>query len=553
MGTSTSLIDARKDQPSTYLRSWHRRGLLFLSLGTLLTSGVVSAEYVSNDESTIAEVIDQIDACMVAEMEEQSIPGAALALVVDGELVYERGYGVKHHAQGGAVDSNTLFHIGSIQKMMTAAAVMTQVEQGHVDLDEPVTQLIPELQFAGRLRAKDISVAHLLTHTAAIPDIIPHDCTADGTLTDGVYNLADVRLYAPPGVLWNYSNPGYSLAGLVAERASGIPYQQLVQAQVWEPAGMMFTTFSSAEAIAYGNYTFGHEMNAETEALVASAPDSDYCAWGNPMGANTYSTAGDLARWALLMMDAGGTVLAPSSVEAMQGRQVSRHEIPDSDYGYGIYADRYRGIETRRHGGDAPGWSSFLMWAPQERFAVAVLSNGGMGTKPKFTAACALEAVVELEPEAPIDYPTDPATWKRYRGLYMIRDAEGDKTPAYVAHVDNQLLVAVLDTESFEIEVFPAKQLFLNTFFVDLDRNGESNPLEEITFIKGSTPQTRRTMWLRNRSYVGRRILRRSAWRHGLELSDALLDNNALPWEIKTARKNWFHSKLRSLSSVKSH
>ena len=553
MDTSTSLINNRNDQPSTYIRCWHRRGLLFLSLSTLITSGAATAQYAFDDKSALTEVLGQIDACMTTEMEEQGIPGAALALVVDGELVYERGYGVKHHEQGEAVDSETLFHIGSVQKMMTAAAVMTQVEQGRVDLDEPVTKLIPELRFTGWPRAENINVVHLLTHTAAIPDIISPDCAAEETLSDGVYDLADTRLYAPPGTFWNYSNPGYSLAGLVAERASGMPYQQLVEEQVWEPAGMMSTTLSHTEAIVYGNYTFGHEMDPDTEELVVSAPDSYGCAWGKPAGTNTFSTAGDLARWALVMMDSGASVLAPSSVDAMQGRQVSLHQLPNNDYGYGIFANRLRGIETRSHGGDVPGWSSLILWAPQERFAVAVLSNGGMGTRPKFTAECALEAVLQPEPEEPVNYATDPSTWKRYRGLYMIRDEDGERTPAYVAHVDNQLLVAVMDKENFEVEIFPAKQLYLDTFFVDLDGDGESNPLEEITFIKGLNRQARPTMWLRNRSYVGRRISRGPAWTQGLELNDFPLYTDALSRDIGRVRKHRSFLTAWGLSSEKAN
>lgn len=477
-----------------------------------MTSGAATAQVVSDDESAIAEVIGQIDACMLSEMKESDIPGAALALVVDGELVYERGYGKKHHDQGGAVDADTLFRIGSIQKMMTAAAVMTQVEQGLVDLDEPVTQRIPELQFAGWHLAEEISVSHLLTHTAAIPDITASDCGTEETLSYWVSDLEDVRLFAPPGAFWNYSNAGYNLAGLVAERASGIPYQQLVQAQVWEPAGMMATTISPAEVIAYGNYTFGHEVDPEAEESVTLAPDSYDCMWSAPDGKG-FSTAGDLARWALVMMEAGGAVLEPSSVEAMQGRQVSRHKVPDSDYGFGIYADRYRGIETRSHDGDVPGWSSLLLWAPQERFAVAVLSNGGMYTKPEFTAYCALEAALQPKPEKAADYSTNPATWGRYRGLYKIRHKDGDRALVYVAHVDNQLLW-VEKAENSEIDVYPIKQLHLDTFFVDRDGDGDHNPLAEadVTFIKGSTRQGRRAMWLRYRHFVGRRIFRGPAW-----------------------------------------
>ena len=279
------------------------------------------------DTATVEDSIAQIDACMTETMQEADIPGAALALVVDGELVYERGYGVKHREQGGGVDAQTLFRIASVQKMMTAAAVMRQVESGAVDLNGPVTNLIPELQFAGPWPAESITVSHLLTHTAAIPsDTSAVDCgTTEENLSEWAASLGDVSLFAPPGSFWNYSNAGYRLAGLVAERASGMPYHQLMRDWIWEPTGMMATTLLPKEVIAYGNYTYSHGVNPETGETVIVAPDDYECWLAAPSGGG-FSTVSDLARWAKLMVDGGGDVLAPSSVEAMQTRQVGSVE-----------------------------------------------------------------------------------------------------------------------------------------------------------------------------------------------------------------------------------
>lgn len=133
---------------------------------------------------------------------------------------------MKHRVHGGPVDVQTLFRSGSIQKMMTAAAVLAQRDEGILDLDEPVTALIPELSFAGPYPAGEISVWNLLTHTGAVPDLAELNCgTDDGTLsTSGAGDLDDVFLFAPAGSFWNYTNAGYSLAGLVAERArAGFP------------------------------------------------------------------------------------------------------------------------------------------------------------------------------------------------------------------------------------------------------------------------------------------------------------------------------------------
>ncbi len=107
-----------------------------------------------------------IDACVQQEMEQLDMPGAAIAIALDGELVYERGYGVKHREEGGTVDSNPLFQIGSTTKMMTAAAVMQQVDRGTVDLGAAVTTYVPEFDVSGPWPAsRMMMVWNLLTHS----------------------------------------------------------------------------------------------------------------------------------------------------------------------------------------------------------------------------------------------------------------------------------------------------------------------------------------------------------------------------------------------------
>ncbi|MFQ5594401.1 MAG: serine hydrolase domain-containing protein, partial [Anaerolineae bacterium] len=150
-----------------------------------------------------------IDACVQQEMAQLDVPGTAIAIALDGEMVYERGYGVKHREEGGAVDSNTLFRIGSTTKMMTAAAVMQQVDRGAVDLQAPVTDYVPEFDVSGPWPASDMSVWNLLTHSTGFPDRLfftdIDGPRTESALTEWAGDQSEVRLYAPPGSFWNYS------------------------------------------------------------------------------------------------------------------------------------------------------------------------------------------------------------------------------------------------------------------------------------------------------------------------------------------------------------
>lgn len=111
-----------------------------------------------------------IDTCVTTEMAQTETPGASIAIMRDGELVYTKGYGVKRHGTDEAIDAGTMFRIGSTTKQMVAAGVMQQVEAGKVDLQAPITGLIPELELAPPWDPAAITTEQLLTHSAGIPD-----------------------------------------------------------------------------------------------------------------------------------------------------------------------------------------------------------------------------------------------------------------------------------------------------------------------------------------------------------------------------------------------
>ena len=251
----------------------------------------------ANVENALPETLaESVDRCVASSLAATGVPGAAVAVLVDGQLAYSKGYGVKHRRNGGEVTAQTTFRIGSITKMMTAAAVLQQIEAGRVSLDDPVTRLVPELSLSGRRSADLVTVRHILTHTSAIPDLPfeldgPHDASG---MTVWVVDHAGTTLHAQPGAFYNYSNPNYLLAGLVAERASAVPYHRLMDEAVWGPAGMTATTLDPAVVMARGNYSYGHFHNAMGREQIV-APDA-YDNWAIAPAGYAFSTAPDLVR-----------------------------------------------------------------------------------------------------------------------------------------------------------------------------------------------------------------------------------------------------------------
>jgi CubicO group peptidase (beta-lactamase class C family) len=443
---------------------------------------------------------DAIDQCVNDDMALLGTPGAAVAVMLDGEVLYEAGYGVKHWASGGAVDADTIFRIGSVTKQLTAAAVMQQVEAGTVFLDEPITRYIPELEIDGHIPADRITVHHILTHCSGYPDLgfDPDGPTEDEALGDWAAHQGSVVLHAPPGVFFNYSNPNFNFAGLVAERASGVPFRDYMQSQIFEAAGMSRTTFDPAVVMADGNYTFGHQPLG-SDNWRTYAPDAYDNSIYAPAG-YAFSTAGDLVKWALTLMDGGGDVLSPASAATLQFPHASLDLLPGSSYGYGVFTESFESLTIHQHGGNIWGWGAYLIWEPERRFAVAVLANTFQSLAR--SAYCITDAVLDPDPGPPLVDPADPSAWDRFEGSFEIFYQDGYPLLGEVILVDEgELGLYLWDPESPGEQFFELVHVGFDIFLADFD--GDGTPESDVTFIEAGMPS--RNNWFRNRIFVGGR------------------------------------------------
>jgi CubicO group peptidase (beta-lactamase class C family) len=442
-----------------------------------------------------------IDACMAEEMAAERGPGAALAVYQHGELVYEKGYGLRSlEADAAPVDAQTQFRIGSITKMFTAAAVMQEVDAGRVDLEAPVTRYIEEFSLATAGGAERISVWNLLTHTSGYPDnflgVVPLDSdTEDSALSHWVLRQTGTRLHAPPGSFWNYSNPNYSLAGLVAERSAGMPYQSLMAERVFEPAGLTNTTLRPAEVMARGNYSTGYWTHP-AKGPMASLPDS-YDNWIVAPAGYAFSTVGDLVRWAALLMHGGEGLISAEAAEAMQSRQQSLDYYPGFDYGFGVFRERYKGLEVMQHSGAVPGWGGYLLWVPSEDFAVATLVNAFPAILDR-SAYCAVDAILDPKGQDPRRPAGDPSEWPGFVGDYSGGVWDGtDLRVSLQIKADGQL---EMDFQPDESSSQPFRSDLRNAFGRTFRFDANGQPDSSLTVIPDKRDPAR--IWLRNRGWA---------------------------------------------------
>ncbi len=447
---------------------------------------------------------DVVDQCVTAAMTAADTPGASVAVIIDGALAYEHGYGVKRRGGAAAVNAQTRFRIGSVTKMLTAAAVMQQVEAGTVFLDDRVTRHIPEIEFLGQWPAEVMTVEHLLTHATGIPDLNFNQSGATGpeALSDWALSLDEVGLHAPPGAFWNYSNPNFNLAGLVVERASGMDYRSYMETRVFGPAGMSRTTFDPAAVVADGNFSYGH-VAAESGGETIYAPD-DYDNGAYAPAGYAFSTAGDLARWALLLSDGGGEVLSTGSARAIQTIRRDMGTIPGNGYGYGVFIEPFYDLTIRQHGGNIWGWGTFLLWHPERRFAVAVLANT-FSSLPG-AAYCIADAVLEPDHSVNPQYPIDPARLGIFEGTYDVSLRASISPNPYPVSGEvwmesgGRLLLHLWDPNSAWSEIWILDHAALDVFVVDIEGDGIYD-LDLSFLTSAGTPE--RVRWMRMRPAVG--------------------------------------------------
>jgi CubicO group peptidase (beta-lactamase class C family) len=228
-------------------------------------------------------------------------PGLAVGIVVDGRLVWAKGYGVRDVASRAPVESNTVFRIFSITKTITAMAILQLRDAGLLALDEPAEKYVPELKSL-RYPTSDtppITIRELLTHDAGLPHFtpsLPTDETRGLSETDILAGLRNMPLARAPGIEYQYSSLGFSILGIIISRVSGMPYRDYVAQKILRPLGMTSTTFES-ENVPRARLALGYDDSGVTvdgpKPFGADAPEG-----------GLFSSIEDLARYAAFQLSA---------------------------------------------------------------------------------------------------------------------------------------------------------------------------------------------------------------------------------------------------------
>ncbi len=371
-----------------------------------------------------------LDGVITAQLDAYHIPGATVAVVKDGKLLFSKGYGYADIENRKPVIANqTIFRIGSTSKLFTWTAVMQLAEQGKLDLNADVNMYLKDFKIPDTYPSP-ITLTHLMTHTPGFEErnrIMAH--SADEIEPLGNFLAQDMPARVrPPGGLSAYSNYGTALAGYIVEQVSGMPFEQYVEENILKPLDMYNGTFqqplpSYLQAEMAVGYTYKGGTYRQEPFEYVKIP---------PAGAMS-STATDMANFMIAHLQDGrygnSSVLQDATAKKMHS-QLFTHDQRVSGWAYGFYEFNLNDQRMIQHGGDTPLFHTLLTLLPEHNIGMFVSYNSlGEGAGAGKARDELLEVFLDRYYPAPVlDAPKPISEFKpsaeRFAGSYrMTRSA----------------------------------------------------------------------------------------------------------------------------------
>ncbi len=314
-----------------------------------------------------------IDEYVASKMRAPRIPGLALAIVKDDQIIYLKGYG-EADASGRPVTPQTPFLIGSVTKSFTALAVMQLVEAGKIELDAPVWRYLPWFRVADPQASAQITVRHLLRQTSGIPEdattvswMWPADDAEDDAMERNVRLLSTVKLTGPPGQTFAYANVNYVVLGVIVHAVSDESYEDYLKHHIFAPLQMKNSFVSQDEAMRHGmalghTWWFGFPV-ATTLPYNRSNLPAGYA----------ICSAEDMAHYVIAQMNDGRyqefSILSPDGIALMHAQPAPK------TYGLGWETVQEGGHTLINHDGATGNFQASVFFDPETRTGVFVAAN----------------------------------------------------------------------------------------------------------------------------------------------------------------------------------
>lgn len=337
----------------------------------LLAAAVLAIVVCDPPSAEGADQFDPVRQRIAKGLVDTNLPSIAVAVVRDGQIVWEQGFGWADRENRVPASEHTLYSVASVSKPITATGLMVFKERKKIDLDKPINDYLGEAKLQARVGdAAAATVRRVANHTSGLPlhyqffyaDEAYKPPTRDETIRR--YG----NLVTAPGERFQYSNLGYGVLDYVVERAAGKKFADAMREEVFLPLGMTHTSIDVAPGL-------------EPHQAIRYTPEGrriPFYDFDHPGASAVYASAHDLARFAMFHMKEHladqRAILSDAAIDEMQ----TPTSAADGRAGYGVgwgVSDSARGYRTVAHSGGMPGVATYCTFVPSKRVAVVVLSN----------------------------------------------------------------------------------------------------------------------------------------------------------------------------------
>jgi CubicO group peptidase (beta-lactamase class C family) len=349
-----------------------------------LLSAFVAIWFFSNAQ-TPTSIGPDLDAYIAKGLKEWQIPGLAIVIVKDGNIVKQQGYGVKDLVTREPVDANTHFFIASNSKLFTGVALAHLEQQGKLNLNDPITRYFPSFRLFDTLSTQLVSIRDMLSHRIGTKTF-QGDFTFWNTTLSRSQIMERMRLLKPSAVFrqdYGYCNSCFMTAGEIIPKVTQLSWEQYVQDSLLHPIGM-HNSFASSNGIETRSNNLASPYTTSYTGTLQKVP---FDTWDNlGPAASIVSNVADLGKWLQFQLDSGRangqqvvpwrTLARTRSVNVMtRSFKSSMFPINFSGYGLGVFAADYNGHQLYWHTGGAAGMVSNVCFVPDLKLGIAILTN----------------------------------------------------------------------------------------------------------------------------------------------------------------------------------
>ena len=338
-------------------------------------------EWVMDD--ALAAYLDQFEQEFRAGMNEKRVPGAAVAIVKDGRVVFQKGFGVKNREESGAVNEHTVFRLGSVSKGFASVLSGVLVEEGVIEWDGTVSDYLDEFRLNDPEQTERVQIRHILSHTSGLPRHAYTNLVEDGLSLDRIIpRFEQVPLISKEGEQLAYQNAAYSTIEKVLEARTDKNFNALLEEKLFGPVGMDFASATFKGIRQSENKALPHVYHSRSRGRVPIPITRKYYNAVSSGGIN--ASASDMGKWLLLLTGNYPDVISKQTLDEIyhpvaeiNNRRFSRHweGVNESQYGMGWRILDNHGQKIVYHGGYVNGYRSEIAFAPEEGIGICILIN----------------------------------------------------------------------------------------------------------------------------------------------------------------------------------